>query len=239
MWRVSIQIQLAWASDRTGIPVPPGTSRQIYLSSGTYLPCEIERGLLGGSTRAKPFQFAKHNHILKFRNSAGGSQQDQTKMALPRSLLQYICSLVLLVGVSQALKFELQGMLAHYDNKMRCIRNFVAKDTLVVVTSIVSGSKGDGMVVNLNVGFGSCLGFWLCCSSKLTNCLSPHADQGCRWQRIRKGKGRRWRAEDSLYITRRRGIRRVLREHTGRKCVNNLNPPFAPITTTRSTPLRC
>lgn len=72
-------------------------------------------------------------------------------MSLPRSLLQYICSLVLLVGVSQALKFELQGMLAHYDNKMRCIRNFVAKDTLVVVTSIVSGSKGDGMVVNLNI----------------------------------------------------------------------------------------
>ncbi|TLS27702.1 hypothetical protein PpBr36_01646 [Pyricularia pennisetigena] len=72
-------------------------------------------------------------------------------MALPRSLLQYICSLVLLVGVSHALKFELQAMPAHYDNKMRCIRNFVAKDTLVVVTSIVSGSKGDGMVVNLNI----------------------------------------------------------------------------------------
>ncbi len=71
-------------------------------------------------------------------------------MALPRSLLQCLCSLVLFAAVSQALKFDL---IAAYsgNSRERCIRNFVAKDTLVVVTAIVSGERGDGMVVNMNV----------------------------------------------------------------------------------------
>ena len=33
----------------------------------------------------------------------------------------------------------------------RCIRNFVSRDTLVVVTAILDGSKGDGQVVNMHV----------------------------------------------------------------------------------------
>ncbi|TAQ90879.1 hypothetical protein B7494_g809 [Chlorociboria aeruginascens] len=33
----------------------------------------------------------------------------------------------------------------------RCIMNFVAKDTLVVVTATVDGYKGDGMVVNMHI----------------------------------------------------------------------------------------
>ncbi|KAJ6257297.1 hypothetical protein Dda_8186 [Drechslerella dactyloides] len=33
----------------------------------------------------------------------------------------------------------------------RCIRNFAAKDTLVVVTTIISGSKGDGQKVNIHI----------------------------------------------------------------------------------------
>ena len=37
----------------------------------------------------------------------------------------------------------------------RCIRNFVAKDTLVLVTAIVDGFKGDGQVVNMHVCFFS------------------------------------------------------------------------------------
>lgn len=51
------------------------------------------------------------------------------------------------------LKFDLlQG------TKERCIRNFVNRDTLVVVTSTIDGFKGDGMVVNMHVSFDRILG---------------------------------------------------------------------------------
>ena len=33
----------------------------------------------------------------------------------------------------------------------RCIRNFVSKDTLVVVAATVGGARGDGMTVNMHV----------------------------------------------------------------------------------------
>lgn len=72
-------------------------------------------------------------------------------MALPRALLQYICGLVLLIASVNALKFDLQARGQNDAKKERCIRNFVAKDTLVVVTATVGGSKGDGMVVNMHV----------------------------------------------------------------------------------------
>ncbi|KUI74146.1 Endoplasmic reticulum vesicle protein 25 [Cytospora mali] len=73
-------------------------------------------------------------------------------MAPPRSFLQYICSVILLVACANALKFDLQATSQSHDSKKeRCIRNFVAKDTLVVVTAIVSGSKGDGMRVNMHI----------------------------------------------------------------------------------------
>ncbi|TGJ84029.1 hypothetical protein E0Z10_g4714 [Xylaria hypoxylon] len=72
-------------------------------------------------------------------------------MALPRALLQYICSIVLLIASANALKFELTATPQRDGKKERCIRNFVAKDTLVVVTAIVSGSKGDGQAVNIHI----------------------------------------------------------------------------------------
>lgn len=73
-------------------------------------------------------------------------------MAMPRSLLQYVCSIVFFLACAQALKFDLQATSQSHDSKKeRCVRNFVAKDTLVVVTAIVSGSKGDGMRVNMHV----------------------------------------------------------------------------------------
>ncbi|KAI0164344.1 emp24/gp25L/p24 family/GOLD-domain-containing protein [Hypoxylon sp. FL1284] len=72
-------------------------------------------------------------------------------MALPRALLQYICGLVLLIASVNALKFDLQARGPSESKRERCIRNFVAKDTLVVVTATVSGSKGDGMVVNMHI----------------------------------------------------------------------------------------
>lgn len=73
-------------------------------------------------------------------------------MALPRSLLQCLCSLLLLIGASNALKFDVKAHSGKETQKQeRCIRNFVAKDTLVVVTAIVGGSKGDGMMLNIHV----------------------------------------------------------------------------------------
>ncbi|KAI1344832.1 endoplasmic reticulum vesicle protein 25 [Xylariaceae sp. FL0016] len=72
-------------------------------------------------------------------------------MALPRVLLQYICSIVFFIAGINALKFDLQAHAKHDASQDRCVRNFVAKDTLVVVTAIVSGSKGDGMQVNIQI----------------------------------------------------------------------------------------
>ncbi|KAI1761633.1 emp24/gp25L/p24 family/GOLD-domain-containing protein [Hypoxylon sp. FL1150] len=72
-------------------------------------------------------------------------------MALPRALLQYICGLVLFIASVNALKFDLHARGQNDAKRERCIRNFVAKDTLVVVTATVGGSKGDGMVVNMHI----------------------------------------------------------------------------------------
>ena len=56
-----------------------------------------------------------------------------------------------LLPFSGALKFDLQAYPGHNSRHERCIRNFVAKDTLVVVTATVSGEKGDGQTVNMHV----------------------------------------------------------------------------------------
>ncbi|MCJ1257216.1 vesicle coat component [Lignoscripta atroalba] len=53
--------------------------------------------------------------------------------------------------LSSALKFDLQAHTGHSAKYERCIRNFVSKDTLVVVTATVSGQKGDGQVVNMHI----------------------------------------------------------------------------------------
>lgn len=71
-------------------------------------------------------------------------------MALHQKLVQYICSVLLLVSAASALKFDLIAQ-AESSKRERCVRNFVGKDTLVVVTATVDGYKGDGMVVNLYV----------------------------------------------------------------------------------------
>ncbi|EFQ29164.1 emp24/gp25L/p24 family/GOLD [Colletotrichum graminicola M1.001] len=72
-------------------------------------------------------------------------------MAPTRSLLHYVCGLVLLACCAQALRFDLQATSPHEGRKERCIRNFVGRDTLVVVTAIVDGHKGDGMTVNMHI----------------------------------------------------------------------------------------
>ncbi|KAI4170316.1 MAG: hypothetical protein LQ343_005069 [Gyalolechia ehrenbergii] len=71
-------------------------------------------------------------------------------MARLSSLLTVFLSLSLL-PLSSALKFDLQAHTGHSARYERCIRNFVAKDTLVLVTAIVSGQKGDGQMVNMQV----------------------------------------------------------------------------------------
>jgi hypothetical protein len=71
-------------------------------------------------------------------------------MAVQKTLLQYICSVLLLASAASALKFDLIAQ-AESSKRERCVRNFVGKDTLVVVTATVDGYKGDGMVVNLYV----------------------------------------------------------------------------------------
>ena len=67
-------------------------------------------------------------------------------------LLRLLCSVLLLATFAQGLRFELEARQAK-DVRERCIRNFVGKDTLVVVTAIISGNKGDGQTVNMQVRF--------------------------------------------------------------------------------------
>ncbi|RAK91384.1 WD40 repeat-like protein [Aspergillus costaricaensis CBS 115574] len=55
---------------------------------------------------------------------------------------------LLFVQLTSALKFDLSAVSGKNE---RCIRNFVFKDQLVVVTAIVSGNKGDGQVVNMHI----------------------------------------------------------------------------------------
>lgn len=50
-----------------------------------------------------------------------------------------------------ALKFDIEAFSQGDSRGKRCIRNFVAKDTLVVVTATVDGTKGDGMILNMHV----------------------------------------------------------------------------------------
>lgn len=73
-------------------------------------------------------------------------------MVHARSVLQNVCSALLLLAVgTEALKFDIQAGSGHDSLSRRCIRNFVAKDMLVVVTAIVDGYKGDGMQLNMHI----------------------------------------------------------------------------------------
>ncbi|KAL4811377.1 WD40-repeat-containing domain protein [Aspergillus unguis] len=53
---------------------------------------------------------------------------------------------LLFVQLSSALKFDIFA-----GKGERCIRNFVQKDQLVVVTAIVGGERGDGQMVNMHI----------------------------------------------------------------------------------------
>ncbi|CAL5874518.1 uncharacterized protein PFLUO_LOCUS8814 [Penicillium psychrofluorescens] len=63
----------------------------------------------------------------------------------------FLSLFLLIVQIASALKFDLPASAGYGSAHERCIRNFVAKDQLVVVTAIVSGQKGDGQKVNLHI----------------------------------------------------------------------------------------
>lgn len=72
-------------------------------------------------------------------------------MAISQFFLRTFCSFILLLAAAEALKFDIEAFGRGDPKATRCIRNFVAKDTLVVVTATVDGYKGDGMVINMHV----------------------------------------------------------------------------------------
>jgi p24 family protein delta-1 len=59
---------------------------------------------------------------------------------------------LLFISLVSALKFDIVAHPGHESKKYeRCIRNFVVKDQLVVVTAIIDGAKGDGQELNIHV----------------------------------------------------------------------------------------
>ncbi|PBP20121.1 ERV25 protein [Diplocarpon rosae] len=72
-------------------------------------------------------------------------------MTFSQSTLHMLCSVLFFLSCVQALKFDIEAFPQGNPRAKRCIRNFVAKDTLVVVTATVDGQKGDGMVLNMHI----------------------------------------------------------------------------------------
>lgn len=66
---------------------------------------------------------------------------------LPSLTVLLLC---IFVSVSYALKFDLVAEPSGRQQE-RCIRNFVNKDTLVVVTATIGGNRGDGQRVDMHV----------------------------------------------------------------------------------------
>jgi p24 family protein delta-1 len=70
---------------------------------------------------------------------------------MARTPLNLLLTLLAFLQCALSLKFDLQAQAGHSAKNERCIRNFVNRDTLVVVTATVGGYKGDGMVVNMHI----------------------------------------------------------------------------------------
>lgn len=77
--------------------------------------------------------------------SLNGAQAGSAALLLLLCLLQ-------VVQLSTALKFDLPAV-SQPGKHERCIRNFVSKDQLVVVTAIVDEKGDDSQVVNMHVRF--------------------------------------------------------------------------------------
>lgn len=67
-------------------------------------------------------------------------------------VVAFLCLLATWPPSAVGLKFDLtahpQGQ---HKKSERCIRNFVSRDTLVVVTATIGGAKGDGQTVNMHI----------------------------------------------------------------------------------------
>merc|ERR1712093_789393 len=74
-----------------------------------------------------------------------------SSMAFSQPILRTLCSVLFFLSCVQALKFDIEAFSKGDSRGTRCIRNFVAKDTLVVVTATVDGTKGDGMILNMHI----------------------------------------------------------------------------------------
>ena len=72
-------------------------------------------------------------------------------MAAFKSIWHVLLFFLTTSPLALALKFDISAHMGNEHKYERCIRNFVGKDTLVLVTAIVDGSKGDGQVVNMHV----------------------------------------------------------------------------------------
>ncbi len=113
-------------------------------------------------------------HSSTYTNNMGGILQ----------LVSYVLFLILLPLIS-ALKFDIQAHHGHESAKYeRCIRNFVAKDQLVVVTVNVDGNRGDGQQLNLHVRMPR--------NVVLGSHAKSRTDQGRSRERVRAAKGCRW-----------------------------------------------
>lgn len=96
--------------------------------------------------------------VLPVRRSSQQLPYYVTAIMAPRSLLYPLLLSLAFVPFSWALKFDLAAHMGHNSKYERCIRNFVAKDTLVLVTAIVDGQKGDGQMVSMHVSLPKDLG---------------------------------------------------------------------------------
>lgn len=88
------------------------------------------------------------------------------------NMRSFLALFLLVVQIASALKFDLHSTSSGTE---RCIRNFVAKDQLVVVTAIVGGTKGDGQRVDMHVSSSDITTFafvqlWASGKNLRTNC---------------------------------------------------------------------
>jgi hypothetical protein len=163
-----------------------------------------------------PRQKASDGQLLSTRQDQLRSFPTTSTMTYTKTLLHTLCSLLLLFVCADALKFDLQAHQYKNHKSERCIRNFVSKNTLVVVTATLSGYKGDGMIVNMHVRVLERLLLYM-----YADCRST--DQGRCWQRVRQAERCCGREENSIYFACRFSIRCLLREPFDRfVCRNKL-----------------
>jgi hypothetical protein len=100
-----------------------------------------------GSSAINPLTRWHQQPRIRVYNSQFHATTMGTSPITLRSILGF---LFVFVQLASALKFDLTAASGGGKNE-RCIRNFVSKDQLVVVTATVGGTKGDGQKVNIHV----------------------------------------------------------------------------------------